>query len=504
MTVTPPPEDERSPSLVVSALLGLGLLLGFYVLALAVTVAILVVNIGLIRLGRLRIDVLFGSAVTMFGVLKGMLVLRGPSVVPDPGILVTDETYPSVERLVRDVATDLAVQPPDAIYVVPDVNAWAAEDSRLFGLVRGKRVIGIGVGLFSLLTLPEIRGVIAHEFGHFAGGETRLGRLTYHARESVRRTAESLGDTWIGKLFLRYLLLVLRVTLGIGRRQELRADRDAAALVGADRYASALRKIGPGAEAFDFYLRAYVAPCWERGLYPEDLYGGFRNVIAARPDEIDTVAREIELLTSDIYDSHPALAERLTHIEHVPSARTNGTKLSSGLRAEQQAAEAELGRAISVAATRGEAREPVAWEDFGDLVFEALAREDVRTVYEAVAVVDRGPRPANLGRFIDLLEQGRHNEVVHAMIADLDHVPTPERDEIASQALEDALNLAVSASAVDAGVARWEIDWACGPIVVPVKKNGFKPDGIASALVGDPSRAATAKRKLGRLGLLER
>ena len=50
------------------------------------------------------------------------------------------------------------------------------------------RVMIVGVPLMHILSERQLRGVIAHEFGHYSGGDTRLGPWIYRTRETIGRT----------------------------------------------------------------------------------------------------------------------------------------------------------------------------------------------------------------------------------------------------------------------------------------------------------------------------
>ena len=56
-----------------------------------------------------------------------------------------------------------------------------------------RRVMGVGLPLLDLLTVPQFRAVLAHEFGHFVGGDTRLGPWIYKTRAAIGRTTDTMG-----------------------------------------------------------------------------------------------------------------------------------------------------------------------------------------------------------------------------------------------------------------------------------------------------------------------
>jgi Zn-dependent protease with chaperone function len=74
----------------------------------------------------------------------------------------------------------------------------------------------IGVPLLAVVSVPQFRAVVAHEFGHYHHGDTRLGPWVYGTRAAVIRTIVTLsehGRTILRLPFLWYGMLFLRTTL---------------------------------------------------------------------------------------------------------------------------------------------------------------------------------------------------------------------------------------------------------------------------------------------------
>ena len=65
-------------------------------------------------------------------------------------------------------------EPPERIYLAPDVNAAVFQRGGLLGF-DGKRVLLVGLPLIDALTVRQLRAVIAHQFGHFYGGDSEVG-----------------------------------------------------------------------------------------------------------------------------------------------------------------------------------------------------------------------------------------------------------------------------------------------------------------------------------------
>ena len=116
-----------------------------------------------------------------------------------------------------------------------------------------KPVMAIGMPLFKLLTTEQLFAVIAHEFGHFVGGDTKLGPWIYKTRQAIGRTVNSI-NSWIKHVFIWYGNMFLRITQAISRRQELSADALAAKFVGHRAISSALEKISTEGVKYDTYF----------------------------------------------------------------------------------------------------------------------------------------------------------------------------------------------------------------------------------------------------------
>jgi len=88
--------------------------------------------------------------------------------------------------------------------------------------------MAIGVGLIESTDVEGLRAVIAHELGHYSGGDTHLGPLVYRGAAAIARIRADLDNSAVGAVFAAYGRLYQRVTSGVRRSQELAADRTAA------------------------------------------------------------------------------------------------------------------------------------------------------------------------------------------------------------------------------------------------------------------------------------
>ncbi|ELP65043.1 M48 family metalloprotease [Streptomyces turgidiscabies] len=291
---------------------------------------------------------------------RGLLMLRTPKGEEPPGLPVTEAEEPELWRIVRELAEQVGTRAPSRIVLTGDVNAAVSEDARLLGLLTGPRRLYLGVPLMQGLTEAQLRAVLAHELGHYAGSDTRLAALTLRGRVQLVRTirnfeeragstearerarqerknarAEARGkaartiDTAgagityraLARIYTAYAKVYLRATLADSRRQEYAADASAARIAGRDAIASALREIPVLDGAFGFYVRSYATLGTEAGLLPPhgEVFGGFGRMLTARQLELASLRSELPTEPTSPYDSHPAVADRVRRIELLPA-----------------------------------------------------------------------------------------------------------------------------------------------------------------------------------------
>ena len=82
---------------------------------------------------------------------------------------------------------------PSEVYLTAEVNAWVMDRGGMMGF-GSRRVMGLGLSLLQVLSVSQLRAVVAHEFGHFHGGDTKLGPWIYKTRAAIGRTLEGLAE----------------------------------------------------------------------------------------------------------------------------------------------------------------------------------------------------------------------------------------------------------------------------------------------------------------------
>ncbi|MFF9023721.1 M48 family metalloprotease [Streptomyces eurythermus] len=344
------------------ALRALVLLLGFYLLSLVLLAALAGVDVLVFSWGHgpLTAKAGFVTVLLAIPVVRGMLMLRTPKGEEPPGLPVTDTDEPRLWALVRELAAAAGTRAPDRVLLTGEVNASVSEDPRLLGLLPGPRRLTLGVPLLIGLTEAQLRSVLAHEFGHFTGGDTRLSALVvrgrvqigrvigqFHAkadgkvaadrarqeRASAKRVAKGreakeidttgVGATYrtMARIYTAYGKLYLRASLSTARGQEYAADLTAARIAGRDATASALREIPALSASHDFYLDSYATLGLHARLLPPrgEFFGGFGRLLTARELELAGLRAELPEMPVGPYDSHPPIADRVRRIEALPA-----------------------------------------------------------------------------------------------------------------------------------------------------------------------------------------
>jgi Zn-dependent protease with chaperone function len=359
-------------------------MVGFYLLALGVAAGLVFVPYAMVATG-IRLPVV-AAKVVIFCLLGAAVILWAIVPRPDrfaaPGPALTPADQPRLWDTIRAVATATGQAPPAHIYLVLDPNAWVAHRGGVLG-VGSRRVMGLGLPLLQVLTVHDFRAVLAHEFGHYRGGDTLLGPWVYKTSAAIERTIQGLAQhsSILHEPFLWYGRLFLRMTHAVSRRQELNADVLAARVVGARPLVEGLKKIQGVAPAFATYWTTEVVPVLEAGFRPP-IAEGFRRFLAA--GGIATQVAQIleralrDPVAADPSDTHPPLRERIRALEALPDGDPLGDDpMATTLLDDVPALERDLLARI-VPDGRAATLTWVSWEDVARRVYVLRWRQLVR------------------------------------------------------------------------------------------------------------------------------
>ncbi len=233
----------------------------------------------------------------------------------DLGLVLGRLDAPALFEMVSDVSRRLGIKPPEEIRLafLPCCGLLAWE--------RGRALL-VGMPLLPVLTLSELRAVLAHELAHLAKGDATWAAKSIRFVESLGFAIEDAGPGGLWGPLGAWAEFCHRIASGlvvpIARGQEARADRSAGSISGGSVAVSALVKV------------AVVQPLFREVLdnhdpddMPEDapnFYEFFRAFWNRLPDSL-LLALRVAAMTQESADhdaSHPPLSERLAAIYAFP------------------------------------------------------------------------------------------------------------------------------------------------------------------------------------------
>lgn len=306
----------NTSSIFTRAVLAVALMIGFYLLAVLIALGLLYVPYAeVVYAHRLHIKLALICVISALAILWSVLPRIDKLEAPGPGL--SKEAQPRLFEEIESVAKAARQAMPKEVYLVGDVNAWVAQRGGIMGF-GSRRVMGLGLPLMRVLTRSQFRAVLAHEFGHYERGDTKLGPWVYKTRAAIGRTLSSLGDgSLLQLLFLWYGKLFLRISHAVSRQQEFLADRLAARIAGARALIDGLRTIHRVAPAFAAYWGNECTPVLQSGYRPPVLDGFQKFIDTERISQHMDEALEDEMkqAKADPYDTHPALKDRIAAVE---------------------------------------------------------------------------------------------------------------------------------------------------------------------------------------------
>ncbi len=249
------------------------------------------------------------------------------------------EIEPFLFEFVDAVATAVGAPKPTSIRIDTEANASAGLRRGLASFFTNDLTLTIGLPLVQGLTVRELSGVLAHEFGHFSQTTgMRFGYLIrlismWFARVTFERdiwdvwlieAGERIGWPfkllfWIARFFVYLTRLALFSLAWLGsaiscflmRQQEYDADLYETRLVGATTFARTSRQIQELGLAREMAVND-LQRFWEDGRLAND----FPAVVAANRDNITPKIRKAlrqhqRQMQTSLFDSHPGNADRI-------------------------------------------------------------------------------------------------------------------------------------------------------------------------------------------------
>jgi Zn-dependent protease with chaperone function len=353
-------------SLRTRALIAVLLTAGFYALALGMLALCGLVIWASLTAKHISFYPAIASGIAMVAIVRGVIPRRIRFEPPGPRLYAVD--HPNLFRAIADVARATGQPIPQEVYLVGSVNAAVMVDKPVIGM-HARRILIIGLPMLQAVTVAQLRAVLAHEFGHYAAGDTALSSWIYRTRLAIERTLHHLGSGLLMRPFLWYGNFFMRVSQAISRSQELAADRLSAKTAGARNAAEALVATGRASMAWEGYWNGNVAPILDQGYRPP-ISAGFAQYLAAPPviTALDSALGDVmRTRTVDPYDTHPPLPERIRLLKTLPAGKpSQDDPPAIGLVHDVETLEKDL--LAMVVRPASFTLKPIAWSEIGQQV----------------------------------------------------------------------------------------------------------------------------------------
>ncbi len=294
------------------ALLGYVVLFGLIAALLGVIGGIIAFAVASNHVNAAEIKIVFFLAIPAFLVLRALWV----RLDPPQGRSVTRDEAP--ELFISIEAIRVATLGPHlhAVLMTDNFNAAIVQHPR-FGLFGGhNNYLLLGLPLMQALDTRAFEAVLAHEFGHLANADGKLGSWIYRVRMTWARLSESLGSGGTGAILRRFFAWYgpwfNAYSFVLARQNEYAADAMSARATSPADAARALATVAVEADRFQNEHWRAVFDAIDHHAAPPAMPFGNARAFFAEPSagRSGPLARALAVPTG-LDDTHPALAQRL-------------------------------------------------------------------------------------------------------------------------------------------------------------------------------------------------
>ncbi len=327
----------------------------------------------------------------VIAVYVGVKQIRADRPQAPGGPELTRSEHPLLWAEVERLAAVAQTEPPHRITLVPDVNAAVVE-------VGGRREMIVGLPLLATMSVGELRSVLAHELGHFAGGDTALSARTARAQLFLVAVADRSSGV-VRPLLRGYAHLYARVSAASSRDMESAADGFSLRVAGSRTAADAMRQLVATSLAWSTLARDYV-PLFDDARLRASLTEGLRQLVAANREGLAAATDEVLAHERPSWsDTHPPTSERIAAFlaAGVAAPATAQGAPDAGRPAADLVAEGWLDRAESRLLVQP--RPLASWRE---VVAAGLARQGRENAQEVMKALRSSGHPAD--SYADVIE----------------------------------------------------------------------------------------------------
>jgi len=313
--------------------------------------------------------ILLGIAIAVSAVILLIFLFKfmfQKSVSVTEGMIqIYPSQHPKLFKMIEEIAAEVKTDMPKKVFVSNQVNASVFFDSSFWSMLFPVRKnLIIGYGLVNLTTEQELKGILAHEFGHFSQDSMKVGSYVYNCNRIVfnlvyenssfenivRKVSNfhvilliivgfSLLIMRLYQFILKGLYKVINLThLSLSREMEFHADAVATNLVGSKIMGTTLARLDLSDYADQSSLE-FLNSKYKQGFKFENYFRVQSQVLhflgekkkhtfkdglpIVTIDEIDSNNKS-RLNIKDQWASHPTMKERIEAINKLEITKDFG------------------------------------------------------------------------------------------------------------------------------------------------------------------------------------
>ncbi|WP_322969975.1 M48 family metallopeptidase [Faecalibacter sp. LW9] len=273
------------------------------------------------------------------------------------GIETNSSDEPELFQLIEETVREMNIKFPNKVYFIEDINASVYYSNNVRSLfIPTPKNLNIGIGLMHMLTKQELKGILAHEFGHFSQKSMAIGNYVgninrsihqvLYKENSIHETVEDIARwnaiisfickgailyTQMMSFFLKQIYQQLEIqNLALSREMEFNADEIAATIVGYETYERPLTRSRFYDECWNDTKNFYAIHIDEH-FYTKNIYTNFNQVVEYRIQSYnyktykgladlsnnDNPYDDLRIEYENLWSSHPEIKERLENIKRL-------------------------------------------------------------------------------------------------------------------------------------------------------------------------------------------
>ncbi len=281
--------------------------------------------IGIIYWGMFQ----FSAEKYVYGLVNGFLIIGGVPLAisiylirkPPKGLKLKKEDAPELFKEVKEIADYVGVGEPHEILITP------TSEIAVTGIVK-KRLI-VGLATLSKLRKNEFKSILAHEFGHFYGGDTLAGHLVANLKVALQLLFSATAGSIIGILFGAVSLVFNIITLAYSRQVEYRADSVASHIFGGKNFSDALLNYATYSTYFERTVWASINKVGEEGKMFRNVYDFIEKTMTQKTEM--ELSKRLSTEKTALLSTHPGIGDRIKKVAGIKATKKpGGPGLASG------------------------------------------------------------------------------------------------------------------------------------------------------------------------------